>query len=169
MVIENLQTSTVAEWLLGGRWYEGRLWQTPVIAVMLAVLLLAFYLGIRFFRSGDDSINSGAALKFGIFVWICTFLSAGPLLAIVVRLTTPDKSVQEALDSVLTRASGSFVSFLGPEWLDGAVYVWLFILWGLFTAVFGLSWIFRTISQGPIQATTDCGRGLLDLCRDLAR
>ena len=39
MVIENLQITPLAEWLLGAGWYNGWLWHWQGIALLLTVLL----------------------------------------------------------------------------------------------------------------------------------
>ncbi len=39
MVIENLQITPLAEWLLGAGWYNGWLWHWQGIALLLTVVL----------------------------------------------------------------------------------------------------------------------------------
>ena len=74
MVIENLQITPLAEWLLGPGWYNGWLWHPAGIAVLLAIVLGGGAALVVALRRGPPQPGPAASLVTGSVLGVLTLL-----------------------------------------------------------------------------------------------
>jgi hypothetical protein len=93
MVIENLDTTPLAPWLLGPGWVGGVLLSPWAMAVEIPLLVLAAWWGVRALRRGPTVVSRRAGVTAGLLVWGALLLAG--LLAVLWSLNltiVPGKS-----------------------------------------------------------------------------
>jgi ABC-type transport system involved in multi-copper enzyme maturation permease subunit len=188
MVIENLQITPLAEWLLGAGWYNGWLWHWQGVAVLLTVLLcggLALILALR--RGGTPGS--------GISMWTGSILGALTLVILAGVIMCSTSVTRDALQTYVGKPVYSFLEpMLGKEisaekqqpnnddptkkdepaevqkdWSSGAIYTWLGVITGLLGLIYFIAWLVSIMISGPAQGTRECGRAVLEIATDIAR
>ena len=187
MVIENLQITPLAEWLLGAGWYNGWLWHWQGIALLLTVLLGGGFVILFALRRGGTPSPS-------LSMWTGCILGGLTLIVLtaVVMCSTP--VTRETLQSYVGAPAFSFLEpMLGKEvtmqmpalrgdesvipaeqpvvkdWSSGAIYTWLGVVTGLLGLIYFISWLVLIMVSGPVSGTRKCGRGVLEMLTDIAR
>ena len=187
MVIENLQITPLAEWLLGAGWYNGWLWHWQGIALLLTVVLGGgFALAIALRRGGTPSP--------GLSMWTGCILGGLTLIVLtaVVMCSTP--VTRDALQNYVSTPVFNFLEpMLGKEvtmqvpplrgdeavmpaeqpvvrdWSSGAMYTWLAVVAGLLGLIYFVSWLISILVSGPALGTRRCGKAVLEIAADIAR
>ena len=170
MVIENLQITPLAEWLLGAGWHNGWLWQPAGIAVLLALVLGGGTALIVALRRGPARPGPAASLCTGSVLGVLTLLV---LAALAMSSTPVTRSVMK--DYIGAPLANSLAPMLGREkaaenpppekepsqakdanqqtqandWMSGALYIWLAVLTGLLGLIYFLAWLIAVLVGGP--------------------
>lgn len=190
MVIENLEITPLAEWLLGAGWYNGWLWQPAGIAVLLALVLGGGAALVIALRRGPPQPSPAASLFTGSVLGALTLLV---LAALAMSSTPVTRSVMH--DYIAAPMANSLAPMLGknksvessppekdpsqakdanqqPEardWSSGALYIWLAVVTGLLGVIYFVAWLIAILVGGPERGTRQCGRAVLEAAGDIAR
>jgi hypothetical protein len=170
MVIENLDTTPVAPWLLGPGWVDGVLLGPWAMAIEIPLLVLVAWWGVRTLRRGPTVVSHRAGLTAGLLVWGAMLLAG--LVATAWFLAVPiagETTTRTLLAALLSPVARGLHLLLGPEWYEGALYRWGLVILCLLAAVFGVGWLVAAVRTGPVEATARSGRALLEAVLDLAR
>jgi hypothetical protein len=162
MVVENLQTTPLMEWLFGPGWTKAALLH-PVGLIGLLLLLALATAWLLHTARRDLTPESGKLL--GVLAAAVAFLIAA--LAILVWAVGP------AMAAICSVVVGPMLRglewLLGPEWYLGRLYQWLLVLACAAEAVFAVGWLVAALRGGPAAATARCGRLLREATSDLVR
>jgi ABC-type transport system involved in multi-copper enzyme maturation permease subunit len=192
MVIENLQITPLAEWLLGAGWRNGWLWQPVGFAVLLAILAGGGAALVITLRRGAGTPGPATSLWTGSVLGALTLL----VLAALAMCSTPQtrgvlnnyvgKPLAERLSPMLGKENPPENSVAKDElsekdkgeanpqpqerdWSSGALYTWLAALTGLLGLIYFVSWLVSVLISGPERGTRQCGRAVLETITDVAR
>ncbi len=164
MVVENLQTTPLLEWLLGTGWYDGRLFQTAGLVVFLLVCAAIAGLVLVSLRRGSAVVRSETSFRVGLACGVLVL----PVLAVLVMCSNAvslawlSSHLGEPLANRLTL-------ILGAGWTSGSLYFALAVVGTLCAAIYAVSWLVSSLMHGPIAATRLCGHSLAEAATDLAR
>jgi ABC-type transport system involved in multi-copper enzyme maturation permease subunit len=188
MVIENLQITPLAEWLLGGGWYNGWLWHWQGVTALLTIVLVGGAAMVLALRSRGGTPHPGLSMAIGAVLGGMTLV----VLAALVMYSTPvtrtamqthvGQPVFNFLDPMLgkeampdkppTQPIGTAQPADQPDvkdWSSGAIYTWLAVVTGLLGLIYFISWLIAILVSGPANGTRQCGRAVLEIVTDIAR
>lgn len=166
MVIENLQTTPLLEWLLGPDWYNAALLQPGALMVLLPLLLAAAVWLLAALRRGPMLVSNRVCTVVGVTVG-----GIGLVAALLMGLGALDLGI--GAREMLGRAAGPVLPVvawcLGQGWYEAALFRWLALLACLLAATFVLGWFVAAARSGPVSATTRSGRVLTEAVLDVVR
>ena len=164
MVVENLQTTPLLEWLLGPGWYDAALFQPLTLAVVGSLFALVAIGLFLWLRRAPVVVSPRASAILGTVTGSLVVILAVPALACMFF-----QKPYDACAKAIAPIAGQAEWLLGPAWHTGVLYRWFAALTCLGIMVFVIGWLFATLRRGPGAATVRSGQVLAETLLDLVR
>jgi ABC-type transport system involved in multi-copper enzyme maturation permease subunit len=164
MVNENLDVTPLMEWLLGGGWGSGVLWQTQGFIVLMIVLVGGGLISLLVLRKTTAPPGPTLSTVVGSM-----FGGLSLVLLTAVGLCATERTRTFLKEDFADRVFSTLAPLLGDKWSDGALYTWLAVAIGLTGVIYTCAWLITVLVSGPAIGTRQCGRAVIDIVLDIAR
>ena len=188
MVLENLQTAPLLEWLLGPGWHDAAFFQPRAFWVLLPLALCAVAWLIRLLRRQPMMVSRRAGGAVGIAIAVAAAIGLVAAFFYFAVEHTGHKGAENAqaaaegpavgdeneagrtpLESAIQPLSHLATWALGPQWYEGSLYRWILLLGCVTAAVYAIGWLVGAVRSGPAAATVRSGSVLVEAVLDVVR